>query len=124
MGEQRHIRFEDATLQAALLQELDRAGTRYTLDALGSVLFEDAEADDVTDAAHKVRDAQFPWYFLRWRTEAEAERYRDVLATAQVPFFVEHHESGFWFLVRRADQAEHDRLWLRVIEDVPQGPRA
>ena len=56
------------------------------------------------DVVCNVRDAQFPWYLLKWPTETEADRYRDMLLGAGMPIIVERHESGTWFLVRREDR--------------------
>ena len=111
MSAQRYIRFEDEGLQAAFVEQLDTAGVRYGRDGNGAVTFGEDEADPVVDAAHRVRDTQFPWYFLKWPSESPSKRFRAVLADAGLPFFVEHHESGTWFLVRRADEAKIERLW-------------
>jgi hypothetical protein len=117
MSGQRYIIFEDEGLQAAFVEQLDGAGVRYLRDSNGAVTFGEDEADSVVDAAHRVRDAHFPWYFLKWPSESQSNRFRAVLADAGLPFFVEHHESGTWFLVRRADEAEIDRLWPAVLDD-------
>jgi hypothetical protein len=121
MTTQRHIRFEDRALHSAFIQSLDRAEIPYTLDSTGAVTFGDAEALAVTDAAHKVRDAQFPWYFLKWKTEGESARFRTILAQAGLPFIVEEHESGTWFVVRRADRLRHEELWPGVLDQTEAG---
>ncbi|PYT06526.1 MAG: hypothetical protein DMF49_10895 [Acidobacteria bacterium] len=123
MTAQRHIRFEDRELQSAFIRALDRAQITYTLDSMGAVLFGETDANAVTQAAHQVRDAQFPWYFLKWKTEPESARFRAALAQAGLPFFVEQHESGTWFLVRRADRAQHDQLWPGVPDETGEYPR-
>jgi hypothetical protein len=112
----RFIRFEDAALQSSFLEHLNRSGTAYTLNRSGAVVFENEGATAVINAAHRVRDAQFRWYFLKWKTEREAARFRTILRKSKVHFFVEQHEDGTWFLVRRADRAIHDRLWPRALE--------
>jgi hypothetical protein len=117
MSAQRYIMFENEGLQAAFVEQLEGAGVRYMRDSNGAVTFGEDEADSVVDAAHRVRDAQFPWYFLKWPSESEAMRFRAILADAGLPFFVEQHESGTWFLVRRADGAKIDRLWPPVLDD-------
>ncbi len=114
---QRYIRFEDEGLQSAFVRQLDLAGIRYLRDSNGAVTFGKAEEHSVVDAAHRIRDAQFPWYFLQWPSESQSMRFRAILADAGLPFFVEHHESGTWFLVRRADEAEIDRLWPAVLDE-------
>jgi hypothetical protein len=116
MGES-YIRFEDEALQSALLKELDRASIHYLLDDNEAVRYGEAEELAVLNAAHVVRDALFPWYFLKWPTESQSERFRAILEDADIRFFVEHHEDGIWFVVRRADQAELKRLWPTVLEE-------
>ena len=118
---QRRIQFEDRALHSAFIQALDRAATTYTLDGGGAVTFDDAEASAVANAAHQVRDAQFPWYFLKWNTEAESARFRTVLTQAGVAFVVEQHESGTWFVVRRADRLRHEELWPAVLNQTEEG---
>lgn len=117
MSAQRYIIFEDEGLQAAFVEQLDGAGIRYARDSNGAVTFAEDEADSVVDATHRVRDAQFPWYFLKWPNESQSMRFRTILAEAGLPFFVEHHESGTWFLVRRADEAEIDRIWPAALDE-------
>jgi hypothetical protein len=117
MNTQRYIRFEDEMLQSAFVQELERAAIRYARDSKGAVMYGETEELAVVDAAHRIRDAQFPWYFLKWPSESQSTRFRAILADAGLPYFVEHHESGTWFLVRRADRAEHDRLWPAVLDE-------
>lgn len=117
MALQRHIRFEDEALQSVFVRILEGAAIAYTLNRDGAVLFEATEAHDILDAAHKVRDKQFPWYFLKWKTDTVSERFRVVLIQTGLPFFVEQHEDGTWFVVRRVDRAEHDHLWPRVLGD-------
>ena len=107
----RYMKFEDAALQASFLKNLRRSGISYDLNRSGAVVFGEKEAIGVVRAAHLVRDAQFPWYFLKWKTEREAASFRVVLAEANVPFFAEQHEDGTWFLVRRADRGIYERLW-------------
>ncbi len=96
------MKFEDSPLQSALLERLRHSGIAYKLNRDGAVVF-DEDAASVVSAAHQVRDAQCPWYFLKWKTAREAVRYRNVLKEADVPNFTEQHEDGTWFLVRRAD---------------------
>ena len=110
------LKFEDQTLHAAFIDQLNRAEVPYTIDANDAVSFTDAEHTAVADAAHKVRDAQFRWYSLQWPTESQSLRFRGVLEEAGLPFFVEYHDSGIWFLVRRVDQSELDRLSQTVVE--------
>ncbi len=112
----RYMKFEDAALQSSFLEQLRRPGIAYKLNRSGAVAFGDEEATAIVSAAHQVRDAQFPWYFLKWKTEREAARYRNILKQANIPFFVEQHQSGTWLLVRRADRVAHERLWLRALE--------
>ena len=112
----RYMKFEEAALQSSFLEHLSRSGTAYTLDRNGAVVFGNDDATAVIDAAHRVRDAQFPWYFLKWKTEREAERFSTILRKSKVQFFEEQHEDGTWFLVRRADRAIHAHLWPRVLE--------
>ena len=104
------IKFDDQTLQSAFVDELNHAGVTYNIDKNDAINFGESEKAAVVDAAHKVRDAQFPWYFLKWPTESQSLRFSAVLEKARLPFFVEYHESGIWFLVRRADQPQLDRL--------------
>src|SRR5215813_135721 len=103
------IRFENQNLQAAFVHELQRSAVPFTTGNDGAVNFGDSEEPAVVDAAHKIRDAQFPWYFLKWPNESHSERFRGVLEQAGLRFFVEYHDSGTWFLVRRIDQPELDR---------------
>ena len=110
----RYIRFEDAALQTSFLKHLKRSGAAYKLNRNGAVVFGNDDATAVTNAAHRVRDAQFPWYFLKWKSEGEAARFRKILKKFRVQFFGEQHHDGTWFLVRRADRAIHARLWPYV----------
>ncbi len=110
------MKFEDAGLQLLFLEHLRRSEIAYKLNQSGAVVSREKDAAGVVNAAHRVRDAQFPWYFLKWKTEKEAARFRIVLNEAKTPFFVEQHEDGAWFLVRRADRAIHYRLWPKVLE--------
>jgi len=71
----RFMKFEDSALQAALLECLRHSGIAYKLNRDGAVVFAGQDAASVVSAAHQVRDAQFPWYFLKWKTEREAVRY-------------------------------------------------
>ncbi len=116
MSAQRHIRFEDEALQAALLRELDQGAVPYTLDSAGAVWFSENDSDPVTAAAHRVRDAQFSGYFLKCKTEKESRRLVAALRQARLQFFVEHHESGTWLLVRRADKPHHERLVYQLMD--------
>jgi hypothetical protein len=115
MTTQRYIRFQDVALQSALLQELEQAGVAHVLDGAGSVCFTDADSDDVMDAAHRVRDAHFRGYFLKWGTEELTERFTVALNQAGLPFFLEYHDSGTWFFVRRTDKSDHERLTGEVL---------
>jgi hypothetical protein len=115
MGAQRFIRFQDAALQSAFLSELEQDSVPHTLDSAGSVCFADADAVAAIDAAHRVRDAQFPWFFLRWDTEELTERFAGALSRARLPYFIEYHESGTWVVVRRADKSNHALLTADVI---------
>src|SRR5260370_33714575 len=99
MNRLRHIRFEDEGLQSALLRELELGTASYTVDNAGTVFFREADSGAVNDAAHRVRNAQFPWYFLKWKTEEESERFAVALSQAGLPVFVEHHEAGTCVLV-------------------------
>ncbi len=110
------MKFEDAGLQSSFLEHLRRSAIAHKLNRNGAVVFKDEDATGIVSAAHRVRDAQFPWYFLKWKTEEEAARFRIVLTEANVPFFAEQHEDGTWFLVRRADRAIHERLWPRALK--------
>ncbi len=112
----RYLKFEDAALQSSFLEQLRRSGIAYELNRSGAVAFAEENANTIISAAHRVRDAQFPWYFLKWKTEGEAARYQNILKQANIPFFVEQHESGTWLLVRRADRACHERLWPEALE--------
>lgn len=118
--EKRYIKFEDAALQTSFLGHLSRSGVVYKLNRSGAVVFGDDEATVIANAAHQVRDAQFPWYFLKWKSEPEAARFRRILKKSKVQFFGEQHHDGTWFLVRRADRAIHARLWPRVLERKPK----
>jgi len=117
MSAQRYIIFEDEGLHSAFVEQLDSAGISYKRDGNGAVTFGEDEADSVVAAAHRVRDAQFPWYFLRWPVESQSTRFRAILGDSGLQFFVEHHESVTWFLVRRADEAMIDRLWPAVLDE-------
>jgi hypothetical protein len=117
MSAQKYIIFEDEALQSAFVRQLESVGLRYTLDSNGAVTFGEDEANSVVDAAHRIRDAQFPWYLLKWPNESQSMRFRAILTDAGLPFFVERHESGTWFLVRRTDESEIDRLWPAAVEE-------
>ncbi len=110
------IRFENADLQNAFISELKSADISYDLDDSGAVAFDDINAECIIDAAHRVRDAQFPWYFLKWKTQEESIRFRKVLMQAGLPFFTERHEDGTWFVVRRADQEQIEQLWPMAVK--------
>jgi hypothetical protein len=112
----RYMRFKDAALQMSLLEHLKRSGVAYKLNRSGAVMFGNDDATAVINAAHRVRDAQFPWYFLKWKSEREAARFRTILKKSNIQFFAEQHEDGTWFLVRRADRAIHYRLSACVVE--------
>jgi hypothetical protein len=111
----RHMKFEDAALQSSFLEHLHRAGIAFKLNRSGAVAFGDEEATGIISAAHRVRNAQFPWYFLKWKTEREAAPFRIVLTEASIPFFAEQHADGTWFLVRRVDRAIHEQLWPKAV---------
>jgi hypothetical protein len=111
----RSIKFEDAALQAFSLGNLRRSGISYKLNRGDAVVYGDEDAAGIVTAAHRVRDAQFPWYFLKWKTEMEAKRFRIVLTAAKIAFFAEQHEDGTWFLARRADRPIHERLWPKAL---------
>lgn len=112
---QRYIRFDDAALQQAFVRELERGNVRYTTNSGGEVAFDKAGADAVVEAAHRVRDAQFPWYFVMCETDEQFARFRTGLLEAGLPFFVERHESGTVLVVRRADRKHLDSLFQRVL---------
>jgi hypothetical protein len=120
----RYMKFEDAALQSSFLENLRLSGVPYNLNRNGAVAFEDEDASSIISAAHRVRDAQFPWYFLKWKTEHESARFRVVLTEANVPFFAEQHEDGTWFLVRRADRAIHEHLWPQALDRRKKGREA
>jgi hypothetical protein len=113
---QRYFRFEADHIQAQFIQALDRSGVAYSRATDGAVVFEEGNATEVMRVAQTVRDAQFSWYLLKWETEADSNRYRDVLSAAGLAFVVERHETGIWFLVKREDRAQHDELWERVLD--------
>jgi hypothetical protein len=119
MKNERYFRFEDESLQQALVDELDRAGLTYTRGADRTVAFTIAGQDEIMNAILRIRDAQFPWYLLMWKKEAEAVEYRDAFKSAGLPFIVERHENGVSFLVRREDRSKHDEIWSNYI---PRGP--
>lgn len=110
------MKFEDAALQSTFLEHINNSGINYKINKSGAIVFEKKDAASIVKAAHQVRDAQFPWYFLKWKTEKEATRFHNVLNEAKIPFFVEQHEDGTWFLLRRADRAIHYRLWPKALE--------
>ena len=114
MNTVRRLRFWDERLQAAFVRELIRVKAKYTIDEAGSVVFAQPDADNVIDAAHAVRDSQFPWYFMKWDHQIETDRFAALLTKASVPFYLEEHESGTWFLLRREDKTTHERLAERV----------
>lgn len=116
---ERYFRFEDDSLQLALIDELDRAGVPYTLRPDRVVVFTIAGQVEIMSAILRIRDAQFPWYLLMWKEEAEAVEYRDAFKSAGLPFIVERHENGVSFLVRREDRSKHDEIWSNY---VPRGP--
>src|SRR5262245_29195188 len=111
----RWFRFEDGELQSALLEELERAAVRYSLDGTGAVRYENSQATSVADAAVRVRNTKFQWYLIRWQTRRHADGFRDSLVKAGLAFFVEHAESGTWFSVRRSDRARHDQLFKEML---------
>jgi hypothetical protein len=111
-----YMKFEDAELQSSFLEHLRRSGIVYKLNRSGAVAYRDEDATGIVRAAFLVRDGQFPWYFLKWKTERESARFRIVLAEENVPFFTEQHEDGTWFVVRRADRAILERIWPRALD--------
>jgi hypothetical protein len=112
----RYFRFEDPGVQAEFIQALDRATVAYRRGDDGAVMFDEVNAVAVMKAVNRVRDAQFPWYLLNWKTEAEADRYRDVLNAEGLTFIAERQETGTWFLVKREDRARHDELWAQILD--------
>lgn len=60
----RSMKFEDEALHASFLENLRRSGIVYKLNRNGAVVFGDEEATPIINAAHRLRDAQFPWYFF------------------------------------------------------------
>jgi hypothetical protein len=110
------IRFENQVLQSALVDELHRSAIPFTTDNDGGLRFDGVDEAAVVNAIHKIRDAQFPWYFLKWPLESHSVRFRGVLEESGLPFFVEYHDSGTWFLVRRADQPQLDRLSQTLVD--------
>jgi hypothetical protein len=93
------MRFEDEALQAALLNELDTALISYVLESDGTISYNENEALAITDAAHRIRDRQFSWYFLKWPLASQSERFRRILTEANMQFFVDTMSPvfGFWF---------------------------
>ena len=114
---ERYFRFEDDELQATLVREIERASIAYRRGGDGVVIFGEDHSSAIMLAVNRVRDAQFPWYLQKWNAETEADRYREILKKAGLPFVAERHEDGTWFLVRRQDRAQHDELWRHVQDD-------
>jgi hypothetical protein len=113
----RYIRFEDPALHEAFVRELERFRAPYSIDCTGAVTFDESDSAAVNDAAHRVRDEQFPWYFLTWETERQSARFRGAIAQAGLAFFIEHHDSGTCFVVRKADREHHASLSAQVLSE-------
>jgi hypothetical protein len=101
-------------LQSAFIQELIRVKGRYVINETGAVVFMQSDADTVINAAHAVRDSLFPWYFMKWNNHRETYRFAALLKEASLPFYLEEHESGTWFLVRSEDKLSHERISQHV----------
>lgn len=113
----RFIKFEDKELQSAFIDELNGSGSTYRLDSNGAVCFKNSDADDINNAAHRIRDAQFRWYLLKWKTDEESRRFRKILKNADIPFHIEKNETGTWFLVRRKDRQKINHIWPLVLDN-------
>ena len=50
-----HVRFEDESLQAALLEDLRRRGVRFSVNSTGDVRYTQADSLDVMDAVTRIR---------------------------------------------------------------------
>ena len=112
-----YFQFEDDVLQRALIERLARAGVAYAPRVDGAIVFGEANSAGIMDEICRIRDAQFPWYLVKWPTDTESTRYRDALTAAGLPFVVEHQETGIWFVVRRGDRAKHDLLREQVFSE-------
>ncbi len=53
----------------------------------------------------------------------ESALLRTLIVQAGLPFFVEEHEFGMWFLVRRSDKAHHEYLFELMGEGPSQDPK-
>ena len=74
--------------------------------------------DDEPAARYGLRRALESQYRV---AEAESARFRAVLNQAGLPYIVEEHESGTWFVVRRADRIRHEELWPGVLDQPDKG---
>lgn len=115
-AKERYFRFEDPAIQAKLVQALDRAAVEYRRADDGAVIFDEMNAAAVMKVVNEARDAQFPWYLLKWKTETQAHRYRDVMNAEDLTFIAERQENETWFLVKREDRARHDELWEQIVD--------
>lgn len=100
----RYCRFEDSAVQESLIREIEGANLEHSVKDDGTVVFWSSEQDAIMEIICRIRDSLFPWYLQKWQSEPDTERYRQILIAHRLPFFVEHHETGTWFLVRRQDR--------------------
>jgi hypothetical protein len=110
----RFLRFADSELQKAFLRELSEARISADVDDSGAVVFATEHSDTFIAAAHRVRDAVFPWYLIKPRSQSQEDRLCSLFRQAGLQFHIEYHETGTWLLVRRADQQHHEELFARV----------
>jgi hypothetical protein len=51
---------------------------------------------------------------MKWNNHRETYRFAALLKEASLPFYLEEHESGTWFLVRSEDKLSHERISQHV----------
>jgi hypothetical protein len=60
--------------------------------------------------SHTIRDGCFRWYFSWWKSADLAEKYPVALRESGLPFQLEHHETGYLFIVAKGQESEYEQL--------------
>ena len=111
----RSIRFDDAALQEKFVSALLRNGVAFSTGADGAVQCTQEQWDSVNLVAHSVRDSCYRWYFSRWDTPEEINRFLAAVRASGLPFQLEHHENGDIFLLSKAHESQYLELSAQIV---------
>ena len=95
----RTFRFLDEQLQNRLQAALDEAAVPYCSDDAGAIAYSSADEEVVDDVISDIRHSVFSEWALLSCPADWIQRYRDYMATRQIPFVEEMNDGEVWFLV-------------------------